>query len=527
MSDKKLDELLSGLKQDYEKMPEQVDKQTIMQRIFIKEKTPRFRKAMPLIAVIAGLCLFMLISLPYVNENDQADTNPNYLEMYYLNALENFKESLGLEEVEEFYPVKQAEAVVENYHSSADSAAYETAKKEIDYLLTTPGEMVKEAKSKGEFFADDEQFNNITSYLGSSFQDYFSDLLVKYSIQRKDQDEILSARNNPENYQGPKEIKDFLIVLKEQGFRVSRREGVNQLWIHTDFSWQLEQSEGLSGKEGYMHYLELMGDIAEEEIPWHEMDSILLEIEYIYNTYPDERETIFENTALLSRAAEYLRVYLNLAAVSENEIKPEVLLEEYNNFLEAHEDSRFSEIIKARADSLEKESGSYLNLNVEFGILYLLFNEQFEGITFNDIVSLHYDDRYRAQDIQDNYLAYAEKEDKNLLKNLEGTEMVLLYKYAFERSNAALYSTLYAGESKWKGYDTEELHETLLDEAWMDIFEHAGYMVMEENSAGDQITVSFIINNEAGAKMEWVMEDGAWKLIDQLVEDIPQVETGF
>jgi predicted RNA binding protein YcfA (HicA-like mRNA interferase family) len=525
MSDKNLDELLSGLKKEYERMPEQVDKRTIMQRIFRKEKKPRFGKVIPLFAVIAGLILFMLVALPYVGDYDQAENNPNYLEMYYLNALEDYKESLGMEDIEEFNEVTHAESVVESYRSSPGSEDYEAAKEEIDYLLITPKEIVEEAKSEGEFFADDEQFNSIMSYLASSFQEYFSDLLVEYSIQRKDQDAILIAQDNPENYKGPSEIKDFLIVLEEQGFRVSRQEGVNQLRIGRDFSWQLEQSEGLSGNEGYMQYLELMSDITEEEIPWNEMDSILLKVEYLYDAYPDERETIFENTSLLlGEAAFYLREYLALSLFND-EIEPEVLLQEYNSFLEAHEDSRFWEIVKARVDAIEMASTDYLNLNVGGVEVYLLFNEQFEGITFNDIINLNYDDRYRAQDIQDNYVEYSETRNEKLLEDLEGAEMALLYKYAFERRNAALYSTFYAEDSKWSGYDEEELHEALMDEGWMNVFDQSSHAVIQSES--NRLTVTFIYHTEASAQMEWVKKDGVWKLMDKRVEEIPQSETGF
>ncbi|MFA1822512.1 hypothetical protein ACDX78_20510 [Virgibacillus oceani] len=525
MNNKNMDELLSGLKKEYKRMPEQVDKRTIMQRVFRKKRKPRFGKAMPLVAVIAGLFLFALVSLPYLNDYDQADNNPSYLEMYYLNALEDFRESLGLDDVEEFREVTMAESVVEHYGSSPSSEDYEDAKEKIDHYLTTTKEMVEEAKSKGEFFADDEQFNRKMTQMLYSFQTYFSDLQVEYGIQRKDQDALLDAQGNPENYQGPQEIKNFLIVLDEQGFRVTRNKGTDRLSIGLDFSWQLEQSEGLTGSEGYMHYLELMEDMAGNfyNIERNEIATILLEVEYIYDTYPDERELIFENTSLLIEVNNYLREYLALSLVGE--IDHEVMLEEYYSFLEKHEDSRFWEIVKARVDTIEMESIDYLNFRLD-SQLHLLFNEQFDGITFNDIIDLNYDDRYRAQDIQQSYVEYSETKDEKLLANLDGAELTLLYKYAFVRREAELYSTLYAAESEWNSYGEEELHEALMEEGWMDVFDLARYLVIQEDSGGGQVTATFIIGYEASAQLEWMKEDGVWKLLDQTVEEAPHLDNG-
>jgi hypothetical protein len=527
MSDENLDELLSGLNQEYERMPEQVDKRTIMQGIFRKPKKRRFRKMMPLFAILAGLFLFALVSLPYLNDYDQADNNPTYLEMYYLNTLEDFKDSLGLEDVDKFKEVEQAEAVVEYYGSSPNSEDYETAKEEIDYLLSTPQEIVEKAKIQGEFFADDEQFNKKMTQMLYSLQSHLSDLLVEYGIQRKDQEAILDARSNPKNYQGPQEIKSFLNVLKEHGFTIFRQEGDDQLRIGMDFSWQLEQSEEFTGKEGYMHYLELMQDFADRhyEIEWNEMDAILLEAEYIYDAYPDEREAIFENTHLLEVVNNYLREYLALYV--EDEIDPEALLQEYNSFLEENKDSRFWEIIKGRVDAIELASTDYLNFRLG-SQLHILFNEQFEEITFSDIIDLNYDDRYQAQDIQENYVNYNETAERKILENLDASEMVLLYKYAFERSNAELYSTLFAEDNKWNSYDVEELHETLMEEGWRELFfENARYMVIQEEPGGEHFTATFIIHTEANAQMEWVKEEGVWKLLDQRVEDIPYAEKEF
>lgn len=524
MSNKNLDELLSGLKKEYEKMPEQVDKRTIMQRIFRAKEKPRFGKAMPFVAIVAGLCLFMLISLPYVSNYDQADHNPNYLEMYYANALEEFKESLGLEDVEEFNQVLQAESVVESYGSSSDPGDYETAKAQIDDYLTTPKEMVEEARSDGQFFADDEQFNRKMTQMLYSLQSYFSDLLVEYSIQRKDQDAILDALDHPESYQGPQEIKDVLGVLDEQGYKVIRQEGPDQLRVGLDFSWQLEQSEGLPGSEGYMRYLELMEYMAGNfyDIERNEIDSILLEVEDIYDTYPDEREAIFENSHLLIEVNHYLREYLALS-LDNDDIDWDGLLEEYHSFLDENQDSRFWEIVKARVDTIEEESTDYLNFQLGTQ-LDLLFNDQFEGITFNDIINLNHDDRYRAEDIQESYVEYRDTKDEKVLENLDPAEMVLLYKYAFERSDSELYSTLFAEGNKWKNYDEEALHETLMKEGWRDTFlSHAGYLVLQEFGE-DRFTVSFVFHNIESAQMEWVKEGGVWKLLDQWVEEVPDYE---
>jgi len=529
MSDKNLDELLAGLKQEYEQIPERVEKRTIMQRIFRKEKKPRFRKMMPLVAVVASLILFMLVSLPHVMDFDQADNNPNYLELYYLNALDEFKDALGLQDMEEFYEVQRAKEVVEHYDGSSGSADYEDAKEEIDYYLTTPKEMVEKAKREGTFLTDDDQFNRKIQDMHFSLQSYFSDLLVEYGIQRKDQDAILEAMGKPENYRGPQEIRDFLLILEEQGFTVVRLEDSDQLKVGMDFSWQLENSEIISGNEGYKRYLALMAGISDDfyEREWNEMDSILLEAEEIYDHYPEEREAIFENTSFLAHINHYLREYLAITSTGD-EMDEKELLEEYYSFLERHEDSRFWEIVKARVDTIEMTSTDYLNYYIGSEI-YLLFNEQFDGITFNDIINLNYDERFPASRIQEIYVEFGEKEDEKMLNNLAPAEAVLLYKYAFERSNAGLYSTLYAAGSRWEGHNPEELHDVLLEEKWMDIFEHSQSMVIEEESGGDRFTATFIIGfkNEAIAQMEWEKEDGIWRLVDQSVEDLSQIERGL
>ncbi|MUV38251.1 hypothetical protein JNUCC1_02087 [Lentibacillus sp. JNUCC-1] len=73
MANKDFDELLEDVKQDYKNMPESIDQQSIMAKVFLGKKHNRWKKFAPTAAALAGLAIFMIMVFSVTDSEQPAD----------------------------------------------------------------------------------------------------------------------------------------------------------------------------------------------------------------------------------------------------------------------------------------------------------------------------------------------------------------------------------------------------------------------------------------------------------------------
>ena len=540
MDEKKLDELLHGTKDDYERLPEYADSRSIMDCVLKKKRKPEKRKIIPAFAIVAGLFLFLLISLPYVNNFEDADNNRNYLEMYYLKKKEEYREALNIESVDTFHLIEQAEAILEHYGSTTDPEEIEQAKTEIDDLFTTPRQIMKEIIKENNPVKEEtleKLFINMRD-LGHNLSDYWRNLLADYKITIDKQKLIIDTQDQPENYMGPEEIAEFLVMLKEQGFLGTYSTADRYaLYVQMNYEWLADNIENWNGHEGFREYLGMLGNQVDPHIPgignrhgisWTEFDEILLELEELLEGYPEEREFLVHYTGIYSIMTKYLNDYLaggvdTLSLVGEKRLDNKAQ-QELNSFVKNHEESRFHAIVKDAVNKYENESDWMRKIgiyHVNYGVLSILFAERFRGIPFENIELVN---RWPiSQFTFEQFHDYEEEKGQIFLERLSAFEVLSLYLYAHDNRNSELYGTLYSKESKWREIDTEKLMEVPEEEKlkfyWSEITNGSTHVVKEIKDNENVINYIFLRSpDEITASIQLVKDDGIWKVLDRVIK---------
>ncbi|PAV28758.1 hypothetical protein CIL05_15885 [Virgibacillus profundi] len=544
MDDKKLDNLLHEMKDDYEKLPEYTSTDNVMKSIVNQKRKISRGKIIPGLAIIAGLLLFMLISLPYVNDFDQADNDTNYLEMYYLKQKEEFREILGIESVDSFNVINQADVILEHYGSTTNPKEIEQAKADIDGLFTTPRQIMKEIVKENNPVKEEtleKLFINMRD-LGYNLSDYWRNLLADYKITIDQQKLIIDTQDQPENYTGPEEIAEFLVMLKEQGFLVANStDGRNDaMYLEMNYEWLVDNIENWNGHEGFRDYLGMLGNQVDSYIPgvgnrhgipWTEFDEILLDLEKLLESYPKDREFLVHYTSIYSTMNKYLNDYLaggvdTLSLAGEKHLD-NAAQKELKRFVENHEESRFHAIVKDAVNKYENESDWVRErgiFHVDYGVLSILFDEHFREISFENIELVN---RWpMSQFTFEQFHNYEAEKSQVFLEKLSAFEILSLYMYAHDNRDADLYSTLYSKESEWREEDKEKLmnvsEQEELEYYWREIINRSTHVIREVKDNENKVNYILLENPvspvEVTASIQLVKEDGIWKVLDRTIE---------
>ncbi|OZU88554.1 hypothetical protein CIL03_09630 [Virgibacillus indicus] len=549
MDDKKIDDLLNEMKDDYEKLPEFTDNRSIMNQQLKKKKTS-WPKVIPVFAIVMGFLLFMLISLPYVNDFDQAENDTNYVEMYYLKAKKQFQETLGIDSVDSFQLNEQAEIILEQYGSTTDPEEIDQAKAEIDKIFTAPSQIMNQINGDSQPVSEEELDRLILNMnkLVFSLEEYFRDLLVDHKMTIDKQKMILKAQRQPENYTGSSEIRDFLITLKEQGFLVADRGMRNSLSVQVNLEWLENGIKNWEGYEGYREYLKLLGTRVDaytpgvdnrHDIPWTDFDEILLELEKLLETYPEEREFLRKYSSIYYTMTKYLNDYLaggidTLTDPAGGNHLDEAAQKELKDFVKNHKQSKFNPIVKDAVNKYENHMDWVRArdiFNLDFSELSILFDERFKGISYDEIQLLR---RWPISHATfEQYQDFHTEKDPVFLEKLAAFEFLSLYMYVHD--NLSLYegvqdiekfSSLYSKESKWMEEDTQKLIEASdkekLDFYWYETLNESTHLLKEGTEDKNNVNYIFINNLEKPARIistiQLVKEEGSWKVLDRKVE---------
>ncbi|MEC5424907.1 hypothetical protein QGM71_15580 [Virgibacillus sp. C22-A2] len=523
MDDNKLDKLLHEMKDDYEKVPEYVDKQRIMEKVYRTKRKFNWGRMIPGFAVVTGLLLFVMISLPYLNDSESGDDNTTYLKMYYLKAKEEFRESLAIESLESFHEINQAEIILEDSASVRNNEDLAQIKEEIDFLFSTPKQLLDEINSHK--LPDTDELTKLLKKrvnIRRSFQNYFSDLQHENKINESMQEEMITSQHSEQDYEGPSQLAAFLDMLHEQGYRLERStDRSNKLEIQIDYEWLSANLENLNNYKGLKQYLDLLktsvdvhhpGVLNKFETHWKDFGKVLLEIERIYDDYPEERELLIEANMIYILSG-YLRDYLQGAInlSSDRHQNDENAQLQLKNLLEELEGSRFSGIVYHVLESFDENGGAIDVDRFEYhDTLTILFDERFADADYEDLINL--DLVKHKNEHHDLYSEYVVNMEEKQIESLLPKEALLIYLRAFELSHVETYAAMHA--------ENKELLTPKQEEEWLDIIDETKFIVSEQQ--GDDL-INFIFVSKRGLEVaghiQLMKENGKWKVLNKKIEE--------
>lgn len=447
------------MKDDYNKLPEYTNTKTVMHTIFLGKKS-KWRRLLPTVAVIAGMLLFMIVALPYLNDDQQGDIEVEYLKLYYQQKKEAFRKELGIESVESFHEVKQAEQLVEQFALRNQAESFEQIKAEIDYLFTTPKQAIEQLNEVGESIGKNLEFGFKMTDMEYSLQIYMMELFEKYALTNQEQKDLIEAQHDLKSFTGPAEVKAFLELFYEQGFVLKAEEFEPSLIkVQRDILWIMQNNKRLQETEVFEHYLALIETTidlydprlyGEHQIPWEELDTVLLKIENMLDSYPEDSKVLMEETNLLSIAQMYLWEYIEAGDDVPSTLNSDAR-EELISFVNNHRDSRYWEIVNDAVEKYELSDWQNIGQHGPFNYLPLFFDERFAGLQMEDLNKVNVWPILSSTSKA--YLEYDNNQDEQLLEKLSSLEVLSLHLYAIEKRNDELVQTLSIADFEVKGWE--------------------------------------------------------------------------
>ncbi|MCF3943472.1 hypothetical protein [Oceanobacillus alkalisoli] len=181
----------------------------------------------------------------------------------------------------------------------------ENIKNNIDDLFITSRQIIEQINSgerelsEGNVSLLIERMSSMSELFNSSFKN----LRVEHQLNKTDLEEIYL---NPNHYQGQAEIVEFIELLRREGFQIieSSFKHQSRFQIRPDYYSVVKGVDDWREFEGVAAYFSLIDDKFDvyypgidnmHAIPWYEFDDILLELETIYETYPESRNLIFRS----------------------------------------------------------------------------------------------------------------------------------------------------------------------------------------------------------------------------------------
>ena len=259
-------------------------------------------------------------------------------------------------------------------------------------------------------------------------------------------------------------------------------------------------------RRGYRYGLS--GIYNERKLPWDELDTVLLAIEDLFDSYPEDREVLVEETELLSIAQLYLWEYIEAGEYAPSTLSQNAR-DELLNFVNNHGDSRYWEIVNTAVETYESSDWKNLGQNGSFiNHVSLFFDEKFAGLQMEDI---HETNTWPLlSSTAKTYLAYGEKQDVLFLEELSSLEILSLYLYAIEREEEKIVEAMSVAELD---YNQSEVNA-------MDLAFQTGVIIRVDH-ANHQETYQFVRweDNKILAEVELINEDKTWKVANVEIYD--------
>ncbi|WP_010094988.1 hypothetical protein [Ornithinibacillus scapharcae] len=398
---------------------------------------------------------------------EERELNPEITE-YLEKAIDNFALELGLEDVSDFPIVVEVQTIIYDLYQSPDHVIgtdVSETKNYIDMMLTPPAAQLEKMKAPQdtEAYSLMETFGVYYNY-EYHFQNYLATLLSELPIE--EYDVIYELQDNPENYNGPEDIKTLLQIFNEQGYLVKKDPFDNYLVVDIDVGRLKNQLAEKGYGDAYLAYLDYY--VVAHDFDWNnwkELANILIEAESLLVTYGDSynREMRRElYNSIEQHLYSYLRYWGDVYEVSEEEKN------EYYSFINNYPDTKVAQVVQSylsewEANDWKRTQGhSYTPEPID-----LLF--EYDNVNYEDIVVMG---RWPfVGGIGAVYKEYSSNLDTTYLLNLSPFEIVALFGYSYEKEDKETYSTLLSQKTyqpavtKWEdlrnlaGYALTEYHD--------------------------------------------------------------------
>ncbi|WP_330949721.1 hypothetical protein [Virgibacillus sp. MG-45] len=442
--DKNFDTLLREMKDSYKNIPSTIETEQVIETVFQPRRRKRnwIRSSM---LAFGTICLFVLITWAVTNQQmHSGDTEKLQLEQFFIEKKREFRDSIGIENVDQLPNVVEAKKWLERYDDTI-SFDSEIIREKVNQLLQTPLMQVNRLNEKdsSEGLID---LVTVMENLKVPLQTYLSQLIRKHDIDANELHKIFKLQYVPQKYDGPADIKDFLIILRHQGYRLNK-VGSDILSLQVDFVWIKDNVKITDKNEKIIAYYELLGTIIDRNqpgvnnaynIPWNEFDTILLEIETYLDKYDQED------------VPSVVWTYLNDYLVGGREVGEELdqqVRNELEGFIRIHSDSMFAGFAKNALHYYETNGwiskGEMVSLAELDAISYV--NHMLPNGTFDYVQEKI--SKEQEEKLQTFYEQYKLKRDSALLRGLEPEDVLHLFLFAHKAEDEKSVLSLYAKDN--------------------------------------------------------------------------------
>ncbi|WP_164668278.1 hypothetical protein [Virgibacillus doumboii] len=531
MDDKKLDELLHDMKNDYENLPESVDTKTVKQRVFRKRQW-NWNKFIPTLAAIAGLIIFVIITVGTIDSKQQANEDSESdspLMEYFSERKEAFQESLGLEDVDNLERVQQARELVDYYEENGEIG---DGKHNIYKLLETPKMKIKDfnetVSSSGipDYFAAQTVISKMKDFQ-MTFQFLLEDR-INANKSKSEKRSINKYQDNPKANNLSTAVEELLTAFNKHGYFITMTDS-GKLTAKVDYLYIVESLDlEQSTITAYADYLKLLGTKIDPENPgignsygidWTEFDDVLLSIEELYNNYKDmDEQYLMFNDQLSNYTRIYLYDYLS-AKVGVGELIPEEAQKELNAFLKEHKKSKFWNLVNEAVEQYKNNDWVRTDFEVSRDLVRKMMesDKEYDWQNYDEkieIALLPLDDS-----LMKTYEKYKESFDSEILKDLSAFEVMQLYMHASDKGDFDVYYSLYDKNGVLADVSKEELQKESAMTAnteFQQLAEKTNYILVEEQPEEKRKIFYFVTSADTGTEAHAFRvvqnDDGVWNV---------------
>ncbi|WP_217587172.1 hypothetical protein [Lentibacillus saliphilus] len=544
MDDKHFDKLLNDMKEDYERMPEYADKQSIVDEIYQEKKPGIWRRLGPPAAGVAVLMIFAIMLFTMTDQsneqadghaddqvNDESNSDSNELMTFFLEGKEYFRQSIGMKNVDDFYRVQRAREMV-NYYEDKDSPdAIESGEQSISSILYTPERAMSRIQNShgsddvGKILDIKFMIEGLREFQ-VDFQEVLAGRISKSELTVEEQKDIVTFQDNLQAYPGPDAIKDLLRALNKNGYHILQRSD-GQLKVKVDYTFMIEVVKNLNiAGASFESYLRLFVTEVDPDHPgigndygltWDEFDDVLLEIDAYYEKYKEDRQTQYFEYDLFPLTTIYLNDYLS-AGVRVGEQIPIHAQEELRTFVETHKESSLWALVYDAVETYKANDWIRVDRKVTseevseaLGYQYVPSYEEDEDAEVIHEALLPLDETLQAL-----YAAYQQEKNPELLRDVSAFDVMRLYMYAQDQGDFDTYYSMYDKTGILGDIEKDIVRkeaEEVADPEYGKLAAQIDYTVFY-NQLPENETVFYFRSkdNEERGAFQMVKQDGVWKV---------------
>lgn len=457
-------------------------------------------------------------------------TEQEKMEQYFERKKEEYKQSLGVESVDDFIQVKQAKDVVILFKDKLvtgediDENDIQWYKDMIMTLLTTPKQLAEKQRKENMIFLNHPDYYTVQGSNHTSLEHYLSSLFKKHSLDKNLQQEIINNQESLDEIDVPEDIVLAIDAIKDNGYTIEQLDdATGRFNLRVDRSWAIQYIRDVDGSEPYVHVISIQADLDSyyngEPI---NLKDILLQIEEIYTTYPSDRHKIFVQQELALMGQYVLIDYLfvrnkfNSYEIDTKNPLSEEHQKELLSFVQNHHDSIYWSVVNEVVQELQRNNWLPVE-ELAHREYWYIFVEPYQNLTEDSFLSL---DKWPVVDMtHDIYQNYIEQNKQlTALSDASAGEVLSLFMYASVKPDEKLVNKLKTENGlEIASYD------------WYDIWRNSYYFIElkneEDKAVYDFISFPNIYTEEETFQisMELIKQDGIW-LINRIYDRIKTKE---